>query len=113
VGVPPTQIATDYAVEVENNNGETMGSNTRKKKFLLGIFLLAVVHLSQAQANKQPLDTVITNGHIIDGTGSPWYSGDIGIRSGKIAAIGNLSGSQRTRTIDVHGMVVAPGFIDM
>ena len=90
-----------------------MGSNTRKKKFLIGIFLLAVVHLSQAQANKQPLDTVITNGHIIDGTGSPWYSGDIGIRSGKIAAIGNLSGSQRTRTIDVHGMVVAPGFIDM
>src|SRR5689334_2547017 len=90
-----------------------MGSNTRKKKFLIVIFLMAVVHLSQAQANRQPHDTVITNGRIIDGTGSPWYSGDIGIRSGKIAAIGNLSGSQRTRTIDVHGMVVAPGFIDM
>ena len=58
-------------------------------------------------------DLVITNGHIIDGTGSPWYSGDVGIRDGKIAAIGNLCDAQRTRTIDAHGKVVAPGFIDM
>src|SRR5213076_2240153 len=53
------------------------------------------------------------NGRIIDGTGSPWYSGDIGIRGGKIAEIGNLAASTRTRTIDAHGQVVAPGFIDM
>ena len=90
-----------------------MGSNTRKKKFLIGIFLLMAIHLSWAQTPDRSFDTVITNGHIIDGTGSPWYSGDIGIRDGKIAAIGNLSAAQRTRTIDVHGMVVAPGFIDM
>jgi N-acyl-D-amino-acid deacylase len=61
----------------------------------------------------QRFDLVITNGHIIDGTGSPWYSGDIGIRDGKIAAIGNLSDTPRTRTIDAGGKVVAPGFIDM
>ncbi|PYX00129.1 MAG: dihydroorotase [Acidobacteria bacterium] len=60
-----------------------------------------------------PFDLVITNGHIIDGTGSPWYSGDIGIRAGKIAAIGNLTDQPRTRTIEAQGMVVAPGFIDM
>jgi N-acyl-D-amino-acid deacylase len=58
-------------------------------------------------------DLIITHGHIIDGTGSPWYSGDIGIRDGKIAAIGNLSGAQTKRRIDARGMVVAPGFIDM
>jgi dihydroorotase/N-acyl-D-amino-acid deacylase len=58
-------------------------------------------------------DLVITNGHIIDGTGSPWYSGDLGIRAGKIAAIGNLSQAPRKRTIDAGGKVVAPGFIDM
>jgi dihydroorotase/N-acyl-D-amino-acid deacylase len=58
-------------------------------------------------------DLVITNGHIIDGTGSPWYSGDIGIREGKVAAIGNLATSPRTRTIDAAGKVVAPGFIDL
>ena len=58
-------------------------------------------------------DIVITNGRIIDGTGSPWYSGDVGIREGKIAAIGNLSGVPRKKTIDAGGKVVAPGFIDM
>jgi N-acyl-D-aspartate/D-glutamate deacylase len=64
-------------------------------------------------AQRQSFDLVITNGHIIDGTGSPWYSGDVGIREGKIAAIGNLSESPRKRTLDAHGQVVAPGFIDM
>jgi dihydroorotase/N-acyl-D-amino-acid deacylase len=73
--------------------------------------LLAAVPVS-AQA-PTAFDLVITNGHIIDGTGSPWYSGDIGIRAGKIAAIGNLAGAARKRTIDAGGKVVAPGFIDM
>src|SRR5258706_11986851 len=63
--------------------------------------------------NPTAFDLVITNGHIIDGTGSPWYSGDLGIRDGKVAAIGNLTASSRKRTIDAAGKVVAPGFIDM
>jgi len=58
-------------------------------------------------------DLVIAHGHIIDGTGSPWYSGDIGIRGGRIAAIGHLERESRARTVDAHGLVVAPGFIDM
>src|ERR1039457_1930372 len=70
---------------------------------LLAFFLLAA----------NPYDVVIQNGRIIDGTGSPWYSGDIGIRQGRIAAIGNLTHALAKRTIDAHGMVVAPGFIDM
>jgi N-acyl-D-amino-acid deacylase len=61
----------------------------------------------------QPYDVVIRNGHIVDGSGSPWYSGDIGIRAGRIAAIGNLAGKRGRRDIDAKGMVVAPGFIDM
>jgi len=69
----------------------------------LALFLLAA----------NPYDVVIQHGRIIDGTGSPWYSGDIGIRQGRIAAIGNLTGAPAKRTIDAHGMVVAPGFIDM
>jgi dihydroorotase/N-acyl-D-amino-acid deacylase len=60
-----------------------------------------------------PFDVVIANGHIIDGTGSPWYAADVGIRGGKIAAIGQLAGAVATRRVDAHGMVVAPGFIDM
>ena len=64
-------------------------------------------------ASQTAFDLIITNGHIIDGTGSPWYSGDIGIHEGKIAAIGNLSSAPRKRTVDAAGKVVAPGFIDM
>src|SRR6202051_1968221 len=78
---------------------------------LFGLFVLfASVPLpSQTPA----FDVVITHGHIIDGTGSPWYSGDLGIRDGKITAIGNLTAAARKRTIDAAGKVVAPGFIDM
>src|SRR5271168_4802811 len=80
---------------------------------------IAVIALSLATTNSllaqspTAFDLVITNGHIIDGTGSPWYSGDVGIRDGKVAAIGNLATSPRKRTIDAAGKVVAPGFIDM
>jgi N-acyl-D-amino-acid deacylase len=78
---------------------------------LLLIFFLLPEYLP-AQV-RSSFDIVITNGHIIDGTGSPWYSGDLGIRDGKVAAIGNLSSVPRQRTIDAGGKVVAPGFIDM
>jgi N-acyl-D-amino-acid deacylase len=77
------------------------------------IVLSCLMVLLGAAAQPAAFDVVITNGRIIDGTGSPWFSGDIGIRSGKIAAIGNLSAAPRTRTIDAHGLVVAPGFVDM
>ena len=60
-----------------------------------------------------PYDVVIRNGQVIDGTGSPWYAADIGIRAGKIAGIGRLADAPAKRTIDARGMVVAPGFIDM
>jgi dihydroorotase/N-acyl-D-amino-acid deacylase len=75
------------------------------------IALLVLSSLAFAQT--PAFDIVITNGHIIDGTGSPWYSGDLGVRDGRVAAIGNLAAASRKRTIDAAGKVVAPGFIDM
>jgi N-acyl-D-amino-acid deacylase len=77
------------------------------------VLLVFLLLTSFAPAQAPTFDLVITHGHIIDGTGSPWYSGDLGIRDGKIAAIGNLSAAPRQRTIDAAGKVVAPGFIDM
>jgi dihydroorotase/N-acyl-D-amino-acid deacylase len=65
------------------------------------------------QAQGQQYDLIIRNGHIIDGTGSPWYSGDVAIRDGRIAAVGALNDAKAAKTIDAAGMVVAPGFIDM
>jgi N-acyl-D-amino-acid deacylase len=82
----------------------------------IAMSLVMLLILSRILANsesRQSFDLVITNGHIIDGSGSPWYSGDVGIRDGRIVAIGNLLEAKRTHTIDAHGMVVAPGFIDM
>jgi N-acyl-D-amino-acid deacylase len=67
----------------------------------------------QTGETNAPFDVVIRNGHIIDGTGSPWYAGDVGVRDGRIAAIGDLSGDSAKQVIDAKGMVVAPGFIDM
>jgi N-acyl-D-amino-acid deacylase len=80
---------------------------------LLALLTLALIAPQSRAQIPVPFDVVITNGHIIDGTGSPWYSGDIGIRNGKIAAIGHLSGAPSKHTIDATGKAVAPGFIDM
>src|SRR5262245_4199140 len=77
------------------------------------IATLTIFCLLTACAAEVPYDIIIRNGHIIDGTGSPWYSGDIGIRNGRIAAIGFLGAAQAKRTIDARALVVAPGFIDM
>jgi N-acyl-D-amino-acid deacylase len=68
--------------------------------------------VSQALAPR-PFDIIIEHGRIVDGTGSPWYRADIGIRAGRIAAIGQLATAKATRRIDAHGAIVAPGFIDM
>jgi dihydroorotase/N-acyl-D-amino-acid deacylase len=79
----------------------------------LTLVLLVVARGPTAGAAPNGFDIIITHGHIIDGTGSPWYEGDVGILDGRIAAIGNLSAAGRKQTVDAHGMVVAPGFIDM
>ena len=58
-------------------------------------------------------DVIIKNGRIIDGSGNPWVSGDLAITGDRIAKIGNLDASSAKHVIDVHSLVVSPGFIDM
>ncbi len=82
----------------------------RKPSLFTVLFVLLAAQWCVAA---DPFDIVIRNGRIIDGSGSPWYSGDVGIRNGRIAAIGNLASVEAKRSIDAKGMVVAPGFIDM
>jgi dihydroorotase/N-acyl-D-amino-acid deacylase len=88
-------------------------------RWMLAVCLMALAwcggaaQSATAGGDARPFDIVIVNGHIIDGTGSPWYSGQVGIRDGRIAAIGNLEAAPRKQTIDAHCQVVAPGFIDM
>ncbi len=60
-----------------------------------------------------PFDTVLLNGTIVDGTGGPRYTADVGITGDRIDGVGDFSEAEAARTIDVSGHVVAPGFIDM
>lgn len=83
---------------------------------ILGELLIAAivgVVWSAAFAVQPVYDLIISNGRIIDGTGSPWYAGDVAVRGRRIVAIGRLAHATARKTIDAHGEVVAPGFIDM
>lgn len=83
-----------------------------RSPLLLAVALLAAA-CGPARSGSAPYDIVIEHGRIVDGTGSPWYAGDVAIRGGRIAAIGRLANAPATARIDARGMVVAPGFIDM
>jgi N-acyl-D-amino-acid deacylase len=78
-----------------------------------GMVALLLLAVSVRPASAADYDLIVRNGHVIDGSGSPWYGADIGIKDGRIAAIGRLASESAKRSIDAHGLVVAPGFIDM
>ncbi len=84
--------------------------------FVTGIVAVGIRTLARqdaAASGADNYDVIIRGGHILDGTGNPWYAADIGIRGDKIAAIGKLDNATAKQTIDATGKVVAPGFIDM
>jgi N-acyl-D-aspartate/D-glutamate deacylase len=77
------------------------------------LYRFAILLLVAWGAHAQEFDLVLAGGRIVDGSGNPWYRADLGIRDGRIAAIGPLDGRAARRTVDVRGLVVSPGFIDM
>src|SRR5262245_25633394 len=82
---------------------------------LLFVFTVAAATL-HAQAPSARFDVLIPNGRIVDGTGAPWYRGDVGITGDRIAAVGAATGATAalaTMSIDATDLVVAPGFIDL
>ncbi len=77
------------------------------------LLVAAMAVLAGRQPGPVEFDVVIAGGRIVDGTGAPWFAGDVGIRGDRIIAIGDLSGRQAARRIEARNLVVAPGFIDM
>jgi dihydroorotase/N-acyl-D-amino-acid deacylase len=78
--------------------------------------LAALVLSACAPLDSGPYDVVITNARIVDGTGNPWYYGDVGVRGDRIATIAPRNGlvdATAAQRIQANGMVVAPGFIDI
>ena len=82
----------------------------RRAFSLLALVLLAI---PSGFGQSVTFDLVISGAHVVDGSGNPWYIADVGIRDGLIVEIGSLSQHSSTRVIDAHGIVLAPGFIDM
>src|SRR5947209_16471004 len=79
----------------------------------LGSILVLLAAACATAPKPTMLDLKITNARIVDGTGAPWYRGDVGVRGDTIVAIGDLASAAAATTLDARDNVVAPGFIDL
>src|SRR5436309_3280805 len=80
---------------------------------LLGVGACGKGRGDAGQGTGGPYDLVLKGGWIIDGSGNPRYQGDVAITGDRVVGVGFLSGAAARETVDVRGLAVAPGFIDM
>src|SRR5204862_2050876 len=97
--------------DVRNGHNQSMA----RSRFFFVLFVLFVVPMgSSGQRAPARFDVVVRNGGIVDGTGAPWFRGDVAVAGARIAAVGQVSTDAAAATIvDASGLVVAPGFIDL
>ncbi len=79
----------------------------------IAVTLLLAVAVSLPAQETETFDILIRNGRLLDGTGNPWYSADLGIRGDRIVAVGTLRAAAAATVIDATDLYVAPGFIDV
>ena len=82
------------------------------KRLTLAVLAMAALAVS-VHSQGATYDVLIRGGHIVDGTGNPWFAGDVAITGGRIAAVGRIPNATARRIVDATGLVVAPGFIDL
>src|SRR5262245_25863137 len=89
----------------------------RKSALLFELFAIALLVVFSvalaAQRRVTRFDVLIRNGRIVDGTGAPWFRGDVGIVADRITALGSIGDATAVTAIDATNLVVAPGFIDL
>ncbi len=85
----------------------------KKRNFGFLVIALTLLLTADSLAQQPDYDFLIAGARIVDGTGAPWFVGDIAIRGDRIAAMGDLHNAKATKRIEAAGLVVSPGFIDV
>ena len=83
------------------------------RDMLLALAILVTCTAPVRAQESRHFDLLVSGGRVLDGTGNPWLRADIGVRDGRIAALGNLAGATADRVIDATGRYISPGFIDI
>ena len=91
----------------------TTGSLLTALALLLSSLSCTVLRKPSDISRKKPYDLVIKNGFIIDGTGNPWFKGDVGVKANKIVKIGIINKNFGKKVIDAQNLYVCPGFLDI
>ncbi|WP_419162173.1 N-acyl-D-amino-acid deacylase family protein [Candidatus Palauibacter sp.] len=87
--------------------------NRRAIRTLLCAIILGMSHAPLLFAQQATFDVLLRGGRVLDGTGNPWFRADVGIRDGRIAAVGDLGDATGDRVIELDDRTIVPGFIDI
>jgi N-acyl-D-amino-acid deacylase len=101
--------------DVAGQNRHLLASLMRSSRIAIVVAACIAAACSTPHLSAQPTryDLVIRNGRIVDGTGAPWFRGDVAIKGDRIAAVGVVADAGDSPSIDATNLVVAPGFIDL